>query len=59
MQVRKQVLENIRKMLEEKQNSLRWKIQDNKRKLHDLVREQSIAKRELGELQKLIRGVSK
>ena len=46
---------SIAKKLELEQNKLRYEIYTNKRKINGLVEQQTLKKRELGELQKLIK----
>lgn len=54
MNVKKAVIESISCKLKKEQNSLRYKITRNKQIMSKLVDEQTIAKRELAELENII-----
>ena len=59
MHVRKRVLENVLRLLTDRQASIRSKLNHNKYKMKALVEEQTVLKRELAELHNLVRSVSK
>ena len=57
MNIKKAVHGSIVAKLRKEQNNLRYRIKRNKNTMRDLVEDQTRSKRELAEIEKLIRGM--